>query len=170
MTRHVHLTKPKRPLHRRITQHRVLFLAQASRYAFSPSFSSSFFPFFPPPFVLLSLIINHCSTDSNNLQKKTELGATVTFLLRTPSIFDTNSAIQKYVSSGTARLIKGDALVREDVEQAWKEAAGKENKPVDVLLFTVGTFSPPQFHCPTKLSKTPGSFHFTKVAHPNSHY
>ena len=119
--------------------------------------------FFPHPSLrhsfhsslLLSLIINHCSTDSKNLQKKTELGATVTFLLRTPSIFDTNSAIQKYVSSGTARLIKGDALVREDVERAWKEAAGKENKPVDVLLFTVGTFSPPQFHYPTKLSNPP---------------
>lgn len=35
-------------------------------------------------------------------------------------------------------MIKGDALVREDVERAWKEAAGKENKPIDVLLFTVG--------------------------------
>lgn len=67
------------------------------------------------------------------------LGATVTFLLRSPSVFNDDAAIQRYVSSGKARLVKGNALVREDVERAWTEAAkGDDDRPVDFLVFTVG--------------------------------
>jgi len=34
------------------------------------------------------------------------------------------------------RLVKGDALVIEDVRNAWAEAS--KDKPVDLLLFTIG--------------------------------
>jgi len=68
-----------------------------------------------------------------------EKGARVTFLLRSPSAFDADSTIQKYVTSGKARLIKGDALVKDDVKKGWVEAAkGQGDEKVDVLLFTVG--------------------------------
>ena len=60
----------------------------------------------------------------------------MTFLLRSPGVFDSDTVIQKYVESGHARLLKGDALVAEDVQRAWDEAA--KDRPVDVLLFTVG--------------------------------
>ncbi|TFK36425.1 hypothetical protein BDQ12DRAFT_686871 [Crucibulum laeve] len=63
-------------------------------------------------------------------------GATVTFLLRSPSVFNKDETIQPYIKSGKARLVKGDALVIEDVRRSWEEA-GKDGK-VDVLLFTVG--------------------------------
>ncbi|KAJ3514207.1 hypothetical protein NLJ89_g2500 [Agrocybe chaxingu] len=63
-------------------------------------------------------------------------GATVTFLLRSPAVFDADETIQKYVKAGKARLLKGDALVKEDVQRAWDEA--RKDGPVDVLLFTVG--------------------------------
>ncbi|CAA7270997.1 unnamed protein product [Cyclocybe aegerita] len=63
-------------------------------------------------------------------------GATVTFLLRSPGVFDADETIQKYIKAGKAHLVKGDALVKEDVQRVWDEA-GKHG-PVDVLLFTVG--------------------------------
>ncbi|KAJ7187920.1 hypothetical protein C8R46DRAFT_1157147 [Mycena filopes] len=62
-----------------------------------------------------------------------EQGATVTLLLRTPSVFDEDAVIQKYVKSGTARLVKGDARNEDDMRRAWA-AAG----PVDAVVFTVG--------------------------------
>ncbi|KII93363.1 hypothetical protein PLICRDRAFT_101613 [Plicaturopsis crispa FD-325 SS-3] len=62
-----------------------------------------------------------------------ESGATVTFLLRNPATFDADAIVQKYVQTGKARLVKGDALVRDDVQRAW-DAAG----PVDAVVFTVG--------------------------------
>jgi len=63
-------------------------------------------------------------------------GSTVTFLLRSPSVFDQDEAIQGYVGSGQAHLLKGDALVRDDVQCAWDHAAKAGD--VDLLLFTVG--------------------------------
>ena len=65
-----------------------------------------------------------------------EAGATVNFLLRSPTVFDNDEVIQKYVKAGTARFLKGDGLVKGDLEHAWEEA-GKE-RPVDVLFFSVG--------------------------------
>lgn len=66
-------------------------------------------------------------------------GATVTFLLRTPSVFDKDETVQGYVRSGKARLVQGDALVKEDVQRAWTEARrGGDDTTVDFLLFTVG--------------------------------
>ncbi|KAJ7217724.1 hypothetical protein GGX14DRAFT_695793 [Mycena pura] len=68
-----------------------------------------------------------------------EKGATVTFLLRSTSVFDGDSIIQKYVQSGHARLLKGDALVAADTQRAW-DVAGV----VDAVIFTVGGY--PSFH------------------------
>uniref|UniRef100_A0A0W0FQ46 Uncharacterized protein n=1 Tax=Moniliophthora roreri TaxID=221103 RepID=A0A0W0FQ46_MONRR len=64
-----------------------------------------------------------------------DAGCTVTFLLRTPSVFDGDEVINKYVASGKVTLVKGDALTKSDVERGWAEAA-KYGK-VDLLLFTV---------------------------------
>ncbi|RDB18811.1 hypothetical protein Hypma_014521 [Hypsizygus marmoreus] len=68
-----------------------------------------------------------------------DAGHTVTFLLRFPSVFDNDEKIQSYVKSGKAFLIKGDALVKDDVQRAWTEAATHSTSGiVDLLLFTVG--------------------------------
>lgn len=73
-------------------------------------------------------------------QSLTENGATVTFLLRNPSIFDTDTSIQPFISSGKAHIVKGDALVKEDVAKAWNEAISRDESAgrVDYLLFTLG--------------------------------
>jgi len=73
-------------------------------------------------------------------------GATVTFLLRSPSAFDGDEVIQEYVKSGKARLVKGDCLVQEDVKRAWDEAAKGDGGSVDVLIFTLGYSGPAKFH------------------------
>ncbi|KAH8804090.1 hypothetical protein DL96DRAFT_740116 [Flagelloscypha sp. PMI_526] len=65
-----------------------------------------------------------------------DAGATVTFLLRNPSEFEKDSAITKYVSSGKARLVKGDALIEDDCRKGWAEAS--KDGPVDYMIFTVG--------------------------------
>ncbi|KAF8125963.1 hypothetical protein EV363DRAFT_601945 [Boletus edulis] len=67
-----------------------------------------------------------------------DLGATVTFLLRKPSVFENDETIQQYVRAGKARLVHGDALVKEDVKRAWTVAQGDDDKPVDFLVSTVG--------------------------------
>ncbi|KAF7321868.1 MYND-type domain-containing protein [Mycena kentingensis (nom. inval.)] len=64
-----------------------------------------------------------------------EKGATVTLLLRNPSTFDNDEVIQRFVKSGRARLVKGDATSEEDMHGAWA-AAGT----VDTVIFTVGTY------------------------------
>ena len=73
------------------------------------------------------------------LTRPADSGATVTFLLRSPAVFADDRAIQPFVASGKARLVQGDALVKEDVQRAWTEAGkGDDNRPVDLLVFTVG--------------------------------
>lgn len=61
-------------------------------------------------------------------------------MLRSPAVFDSDATIQSYVKSGKAHLLKGDALVENDVKHAWDEASTRG--PVDLLLFSVGMFSP----------------------------
>lgn len=66
-------------------------------------------------------------------------GATVTYLLRNPSIFDNDSSIQPFISSGQARIVKGDGLVKEDLTRVWAEAISRtDDGHVDYLLFTLG--------------------------------
>lgn len=60
-------------------------------------------------------------------------------MLRSPAIFDSDSTIQSYVESGKAHLLKGDALVEDDVKRAWDEAL--THGPVDFLLSSVGMYS-----------------------------
>ena len=80
-------------------------------------------------------VVNSTSFNVLSIEK----GATVTFLLRKPTVFDQDESIQDYIKLGKARLIKGDALVKSDVANAWTEAAkGNGNPHVDILLFTVG--------------------------------
>ncbi|KAG6844434.1 hypothetical protein H0H87_006975 [Tephrocybe sp. NHM501043] len=68
-----------------------------------------------------------------------EAGHTVTFLLRNLSTFDNDNKIQNFITTKKAYLTKGDALVRDDVKQAWAIAAGNADSGlVDLLLFTVG--------------------------------
>ncbi|KAG6897988.1 hypothetical protein C0992_007942 [Termitomyces sp. T32_za158] len=92
-------------------------------------------------------------------QRFLEAGHHVTFLLRNLSIFDNNDVIQKFVESKKAHLVRGDALIRADVERAWNAAAANvETGVVDVLLFTVGART------------SQGKFHITKgllISPPN---
>ncbi|KAJ7857889.1 hypothetical protein B0H13DRAFT_2076777 [Mycena leptocephala] len=67
-----------------------------------------------------------------------EQGATVTFLLRSPSIFNEDALIQTYLKSGNARIVKGDATQEADTCRAWDEAG-----VVDAVLFSIGPT--PQF-------------------------
>ncbi|KAJ3565592.1 hypothetical protein NP233_g7535 [Leucocoprinus birnbaumii] len=71
--------------------------------------------------------------------KLLQSGATVTFLLRNPTIFDNDTAMQPFISSKSAHIVKGDALVKGDVARAWAEAMAKNDEGrVDYLLFTLG--------------------------------
>ncbi|KAG8896173.1 hypothetical protein FRB99_009030 [Tulasnella sp. 403] len=64
-------------------------------------------------------------------------GHTVVFLLRNPSVFESDAEIQSFVTSGHAILIQGDALNEEEVRNAWAQAGND----VELVLFTVGTLS-----------------------------
>lgn len=64
------------------------------------------------------------------------------YFMRSPKAFDSDPTIGPYLQSGAATIVKGDALNKPDVENAWK-AANKDGQ-VDMILFTVGKFTP--FH------------------------
>ncbi|KAE9383265.1 hypothetical protein BT96DRAFT_929914 [Gymnopus androsaceus JB14] len=59
----------------------------------------------------------------------------VTFMLRSPSAFDSDEIIQSYVRSGQAHLIKGNALVESDMKRAWDEAL--THGPVDLVFSSI---------------------------------
>lgn len=72
-------------------------------------------------------------------------GHKVVFFLRSPGAFDNDATIQPYLKSGQASIVKGDALDKQAVENAWN-AANKDSN-VDLVLFTVGgtpVFKPTQ--------------------------
>ncbi|KAJ7346957.1 hypothetical protein DFH08DRAFT_1007441 [Mycena albidolilacea] len=79
-----------------------------------------------------------------------EKGATVTFLLRSPSAFDGDATIQQYIRSGHARLVKGDASNEADTQRAWTEAG-----VVDAVIFSVGTI--PTFSVTKGFIQTPAN-------------
>lgn len=60
----------------------------------------------------------------------------MTFLVRSPAVFDNDEIIQKYIKSDKAIIVRGDGLSQSDVQHAWDEA-GKTGT-VDVVLFSVG--------------------------------
>jgi hypothetical protein len=72
-----------------------------------------------------------------------DAGATVHYLLRNPSVFDADERVQAHVQAGRARLHKGDALNEDSTRAVWSKAS--EEKPVDLLLFTVGFTGTPKF-------------------------
>lgn len=65
-------------------------------------------------------------------------GHSVAFMLRSPKAFDEDQTMQEYIKKGKVTIFKGDALSKQDVENAWKGA--NENSKVDLVLFTVGEF------------------------------
>ena len=73
-----------------------------------------------------------------DLTTSIDAGARVTFLVRSPAVFDNDEVIQRYIKADKAILVRGDGLSRPDVQRAWDEA-GKTG-PVDVVLFSVGRF------------------------------
>jgi NAD(P)-dependent dehydrogenase (short-subunit alcohol dehydrogenase family) len=73
-----------------------------------------------------------------------EKGWNVIFLLRNPSVFDNDEVIKRHIEQGTASLVKGDALISDDVKRAWDETVRSDSQAVDLLVFTVGQ---PRFPC-----------------------
>jgi len=65
-------------------------------------------------------------------------GASITFLLRSPSSLEADPAINPYIHTGKAHLVKGDALNTEDVAKGWEEALQHGHGTVDLALFTLG--------------------------------
>ena len=84
----------------------------------------------------LSTRLYHIFVLFNQINAVSDAGSRVTFLLRSPASFDDDAEIQKHVKTGNAQLVKGDALVPEDVSKAWEKAT--EDAPVDFILYTVG--------------------------------
>lgn len=82
------------------------------------------------------------SYNSHVLTSRAALGATVTFLLRSPQVFEQDDTIQQYIKEGKAHLVQGDALVKSDVSRAWSEAQHQDGRPADFLIFTVGASNP----------------------------
>ena len=88
--------------------------------------------------ILLTYIFNFFFFASLHTVEK---GSTVTFLLRNPNQFDSDSDIAPHISSGKARIVQGDATKEDDVRQAWSTASqGQDgaNTLIDAVLFTVG--------------------------------
>ncbi|KAI0738734.1 hypothetical protein BC629DRAFT_1600152 [Irpex lacteus] len=81
-------------------------------------------------------------------------GATVTFLLRTPGVFDDDVEMQGYVRSNKALLVRGDALKREDFVRGWAAARGASpTEHVDLVVSTVG--GEPTYTWPKGFTITP---------------
>lgn len=93
-------------------------------------------------------------------------GNTVTFQLRNVSAFDEDVEIQPFVKSGQAKLVKGDALVQEDVRTAWTEA-NADGVPVDVVLLSVGK-SAQLSNSEKFLSFNPPVYYALQAEHQNS--
>jgi hypothetical protein len=66
-----------------------------------------------------------------------ERGSSVTYLLRDPACFDQDTAMQPHIKAGRARLVKGNALVEEDMRRVWSEAIGDDGT-LDLILSTIG--------------------------------
>lgn len=68
-------------------------------------------------------------------------GHSVFIAVRNPSGLENDPAVQPFIASGQAKLVKCDVLVEDDVRKAWSVALEDET-PVDAVLFTVGEFWP----------------------------
>ncbi|TFK68298.1 hypothetical protein BDN72DRAFT_858523 [Pluteus cervinus] len=63
-------------------------------------------------------------------------GCNVVFLLRNPTAFDNDTTIREHIKNGKAHLVKGDALIKDNVQSGWDEA--HKHGPIDTVLFTLG--------------------------------
>lgn len=64
----------------------------------------------------------------------------MTFMLRKPSVFDQDVKMQKYIQEGRAKILKGDATIRTDIQKALLEA--RLDGKLDAVLFSVGMIYP----------------------------
>lgn len=87
-------------------------------------------------------------------------GDTVTFLLRSKATLENDENFKPHIASGKATLVKGDAMSYDDVLAAWKAASSQ--KPVDLLLFTVGAVQA-SFHLTKGFIVTPGNLCTTAI-------
>ena len=67
----------------------------------------------------------------------TDAGCTVTFLVRSLATLQNDEVMSKHIKAGKGFLVKGETLVKSDVENGWNKAG--ERGPINLLLFTVGT-------------------------------
>ncbi|CAE6417209.1 hypothetical protein ACGC1H_002189 [Rhizoctonia solani] len=65
-------------------------------------------------------------------------GHTCTFLLRRPDAMQSDSSMSEYIRNGLAKLVRGDALVREDVQNAWDVA--NSDGPVELIFSGIGGY------------------------------
>ncbi|CAE6375313.1 unnamed protein product [Rhizoctonia solani] len=63
-------------------------------------------------------------------------GHTCTFLLRKPEALESDFSLSGYISSGKAKLVRGDGLVQDDVQRVWNVASSEG--PVDLVFFGIG--------------------------------
>ncbi|KAH7345754.1 hypothetical protein B0J17DRAFT_531278, partial [Rhizoctonia solani] len=63
-------------------------------------------------------------------------GHTCTLLLRRPDAIDSDPSMSDYVRNGSAKLVCGNALVRDDVQKAWDIA--NSDGQVDLIFFGIG--------------------------------
>lgn len=69
-------------------------------------------------------------------QRLLALGHTCTLLLRRPDAMESDPAMSGYIREGKATLVRGDGLVKEDVQKAWDTA--KADGKVDLVFFGIG--------------------------------
>jgi NAD(P)-dependent dehydrogenase (short-subunit alcohol dehydrogenase family) len=63
-------------------------------------------------------------------------GNTCTLLLRKPDAMESDSSMKDYIQNGSAKLVRGDALVREDVQKA-VDVANADGK-LELIFFGIG--------------------------------
>ncbi|KAM5546199.1 hypothetical protein V8D89_000325 [Ganoderma adspersum] len=71
-------------------------------------------------------------------------GATVTYLLCSPNVFDNDVEMLPFIKDGKAKLIPGDGLKAETIHNGWATTLEAGNGKVDIVLFTLSglpTFS-----------------------------
>ncbi|KAL7417139.1 hypothetical protein BDY24DRAFT_376818 [Mrakia frigida] len=68
------------------------------------------------------------------LSEPSSSNTTLTLLLRRD--LPETDALFPHIATGRVKIVKGDALVRDDVERAWVEAGAKS---CDAVVFTIGT-------------------------------
>ncbi|CUA77729.1 hypothetical protein RSOLAG22IIIB_06743 [Rhizoctonia solani] len=69
-------------------------------------------------------------------QRLLEKGHTCTLLLRKPEALESDPSMSDYIKSSKAKLVRGDGLIQEDVQNVWDIASSEG--PVDLVFFGIG--------------------------------